>query len=50
VLTGLRPYVPGAKPCVLAEPHPGLWVVTGGAKNGTAAAGWAARKLSEALS
>lgn len=47
--TGHRPYVTDAKPCYLKEHAPGLWVVTGGAKNGTIAAGWAAHKLGEIL-
>lgn len=42
---GMRPYVRGAKPCYLAQPHPGLWVATGGAKNGTIAAAWAALQI-----
>lgn len=48
--TGHRPYVKDAKPCYLKEHAPGLWVVTGGAKNGTIAAGWAAHRLGEILS
>lgn len=47
--TGHRPYVKNAKPCYLKEHAPGLWVVTGGAKNGTIAAGWAAHQLGMAL-
>lgn len=39
-LFGYRPYVKDAKPCFLKEVEPNLWVVTGGAKNGTLAAGW----------
>lgn len=49
-LHGIRPYVPGAKPCYLAEHHEGVWVCTGGAKNGTIAAAWAALELSRRLS
>lgn len=48
-MTGHRPYVKDAKPCYLEEHAPGLWVVTGGAKNGTIAAGWAAHRLGEIL-
>ena len=48
-LMGIRPYVAGAKPCHLVEHAPGLWLATGGAKNGTAAAGWAAHELVRAL-
>lgn len=47
--TGHRPYVKNAKPCYLKEHAHGLWVVTGGAKNGTIAAGWAAHTLGERL-
>lgn len=46
---GVRPYVPDAKPCFLKEVLPGMWVNTGGAKNGTIAAGWSASVLREAL-
>lgn len=49
VLVGQRPYVKGAKPCVAQEVARGLWVVTGGAKNGTAAAAWAAHKVARAV-
>lgn len=47
-LYGIRPYVPKVKPCYL-DIRPGLIVATGGAKNGTLAAGWCAHKISEAL-
>ena len=47
-LHGIRPYVPRVKPCYLTF-EPGLVVATGGAKNGTIAAGWCAHKISEAL-
>lgn len=43
-LFGIRPYVK-AKPCYLKEARPGLWVATGGAKNGTIAAAWCASEL-----
>jgi glycine/D-amino acid oxidase-like deaminating enzyme len=44
-LFGVRPYVKGAKPAYLDEPQPGLWLATGGAKNGTLAAGWCAHEI-----
>lgn len=48
-IIGLRPYVKGLKaPCYLKETLPNVWTVNGGAKNGTAAAGWAAYKIAEA--
>lgn len=49
VLYGIRPYVPKAKPCYL-DIKPGLIVATGGAKNGTLAAGWCAHRIGEVLS
>jgi glycine/D-amino acid oxidase-like deaminating enzyme len=51
-LFGVRPYVRlgGTKPCYLEEVKPGLWVATGGAKNGTLAASWCGLRLMEALS
>jgi len=48
-LFGIRPYHV-EKPCLLKEVKPGLWVATGGAKNGTLAAGWCAHELMSALS
>lgn len=48
-LYGIRPYIPDAKPCLIKENLPGLWVNTGGAKNGTIAAGYSASVLREAL-
>lgn len=44
---GIRPYMPKAKPCFLqrAPEMPNVWLLTGGAKNGTIAAGWAAGDL-----
>ena len=45
VLSGIRPYAKGHKPCLLEQVEPGLWVASGGAKNGTLAAGWAAHEL-----
>ena len=44
-LAGLRPYAKGHKPCLLEEVEPGLWVASGGAKNGTLAAGWCAHEI-----
>ena len=49
IVIGHRPYVPKVKPCYLKIQR-GLIVATGGAKNGTLAAGWAAHKVGEALS
>lgn len=48
-LFGIRPYV-DMKPCLLEESRPGLWVATGGAKNGTLAAGWCGAELARRLS
>lgn len=48
-LFGIRPYTPNAKPCFLEDRGDGLWVVTGGAKNGTIAAGWAAHRIREEI-
>lgn len=48
-LYGIRPYLSDAKPCLVQERLPGLWINTGGAKNGTIAAGWAAHVIREAL-
>jgi glycine/D-amino acid oxidase-like deaminating enzyme len=48
-LRGIRPYAKDAKPCLLQEVEPGVWVASGGAKNGTLAAGWAAHMLSRRL-
>jgi len=42
---GIRPYSKYGKPCVLEETNPGLWVATGGAKNGLIAAGWSAYEI-----
>lgn len=44
-LFGIRPYT-DHKPCFLEEITPGLWAATGGAKNGTIAAGWCADQIS----
>lgn len=48
-LHGIRPYTSHAKPCYLEFETPHFSVVTGGAKNGTLAAGWAAHMLTEYL-
>lgn len=48
-LHGIRPYAKGHKPCLLEEVAPGLWAASGGAKNGTLAAGWAAHTLARRL-
>lgn len=48
-LVGQRPYAnTSGEPCYLAE-HDGVTVVTGGAKNGTIAAGWAAYHIARRL-
>lgn len=47
-LFGIRPYTKTA-PCYLKEAKPGLWVATGGAKNGTIAAGWCAYEISRRM-
>jgi glycine/D-amino acid oxidase-like deaminating enzyme len=49
VRIGVRPFAQTSDPAALEEVAPGLWSLTGGGKNGTAAAGWAAAKLLEAL-
>ena len=46
MLIGIRPYAKGHKPCLLEEVQPGLWVASGGAKNGTLAAGYCAYVIS----
>lgn len=46
---GIRPFADTPDPAALEEVAPGLWSLTGGGKNGTAAAGWAAAKLLERL-
>jgi glycine/D-amino acid oxidase-like deaminating enzyme len=50
LLHGIRPYAKGHKPCLLEQVAPGLWAASGGAKNGTLAAGWAAHTLARSLS
>lgn len=47
-LVGIRPMVKNAKPCFLEKCGP-YWVCTGGGKNGSIAAGWAAHRLQELL-
>ena len=49
-LRGLRPYAKGHKPCLLEEVEKGLWVASGGAKNGTIAAGYCAHIIKERTS
>jgi len=49
-LYGIRPYADVAGPCALWEARPGLWVATGGAKNGTIAAGWCAHEIARRTS
>jgi len=49
VLVGRRPYIRGlGAPAYVQEVKPGLWIATGGAKNGTAGAAWAAHKIASA--
>lgn len=49
IKTGIRPYAKGWKTCLLDNPEPNLWVASGGAKNGTLAAGHCAVVISEAM-
>ena len=49
VMRGIRPYAKG-RPYILEETSPGVWAASGGAKNGTAAAGYVAHELGERLS
>lgn len=53
IMVGNRPYVPKkyleGRPCYLTEREPGLWIATGGAKNGTIAAGWCAHEIGRAI-
>ncbi len=49
-LSGIRPYAKGHKPCLIEEVAPGLWVASGGAKNGTLSAGWCAHVIKERTS
>lgn len=53
ITVGHRPYMPKkmfrGDPCYLEELRPGVWAATGGAKNGTIAAGWCAHILGQAL-
>lgn len=49
VREGIRPYVKTEDPAALKQEAFGLWSLTGGGKNGTAAAGWAAAQLVERL-
>lgn len=49
-LYGIRPYTSAMKPCYFTRVGTSnTWVATGGAKNGTLAAGWCAHRLLEAL-
>lgn len=50
-LTGYRPYVKGLdRPAYVNTVEPGWHVVTGGAKNGTLGAAWAAREIEKRIS
>jgi len=44
-MMGIRPYAKGHKPCLIEEVRPGLWVASGGAKNGTLGAGYCAHRI-----
>lgn len=49
VKVGVRPFAKlDGKPCLLEKRAEGLWLATGGGKNGTIAAGWAAHVVEEA--
>lgn len=52
IMTGIRPYAKGHKPCLLEEVEGmrGVWVASGGAKNGTLAAGYCAHIIRERTS
>ena len=47
-LFGIRPYTK-YKPCYLRQVKPNFWVATGGAKNGTIAAGWCAHEIARKM-
>lgn len=47
-IVGIRPYTK-EKPCLCKELEPGLWVATGGAKNGTILGARCAMQIAEAL-
>ncbi len=50
VTDGLRPFASiGKDPALLEQVRPGVWALTGGGKNGTIAAGWAAAQLKQTL-
>lgn len=49
-IVGVRPYYPDVKPCYLSPEKDDLIVVTGGAKNGTLAAAWAANQILQRIS
>ena len=46
---GLRPSVKKLKPCLFERTDDGIFIATGGAKNGTVAAGWCAHKILEMI-
>jgi glycine/D-amino acid oxidase-like deaminating enzyme len=48
-LFGYRPYVKEPGPCMFKQVRKNVWVATGGAKNGTLAAGWCADQLLKAI-
>jgi hypothetical protein len=51
LLVGIRPYIKLQKkaPCLVERLNKGIWVATGGAKNGTMSAAWAAREIEAGL-
>lgn len=48
VIQGVRPSAKNNDVCFLERAYPNTWIATGGAKNGTAAAGWAAAQIRDA--
>ncbi len=48
VYYGIRPLIKGQQTCFINKINNNVWVATGGAKNGTAAAGWAAGQIMKA--
>lgn len=44
-VVGLRPYVKGYRHGYLEQRQAGMWIATGGAKNGLISAGWAAHQI-----
>jgi len=46
---GIRPYYKTKDPCLVEKRGHKLWLATGGSKNGTIGAGWAANKILDSL-